>query len=34
VLKAGDQIRLCDRQFIFIAGQAAGEANGVTHADS
>jgi len=34
-LKAGDQIRLCDRQFVFISGQSASdEANGLTHADN
>jgi pSer/pThr/pTyr-binding forkhead associated (FHA) protein len=34
-LKAGDQIRLCDRQFVFIAGQVADDdADGHTHADS
>lgn len=33
-LKAGDHIRLCDRQFVFIAGQIAEEAGDVTHVDS
>ncbi len=37
VLKAGDQIRLCDRQFVFLTGDRAASAdddpNGRTHFD-
>ena len=36
-LKAGDQIRLCDRQFVFVAGehtpQPVDDPNGRTHVD-
>jgi hypothetical protein len=36
-LKAGDQIRLCDRQFVFLTGEhghpIADDPNGLTHVD-
>jgi pSer/pThr/pTyr-binding forkhead associated (FHA) protein len=34
VLKAGDQIRLCDRQFVFIAARPGDEGDALTHADN
>jgi hypothetical protein len=33
-LKAGDKIRLCDRQFVFVAGQSDATSDGHTHVDN
>jgi hypothetical protein len=32
-LKAGDKIRLCDRQFVFVSGQADPTSDGHTHVE-